>query len=441
MKKKKIFEALIFLSIAIIPVISYADYSDILTKFHPYLTFQQEYTDNLDLVPTNRQDDWITTAGIGLRFSTLPATSEVPGLITTPPPEPPSGIDLDYLLGLVFYANNSQDNYVSHAGKLHTWTTIERNLTLRLRDYFIRSEEPRERDYSALAPSGQFLPGTERQRAAYIRNVAEPSLEYRFGRDDLFAFNYRNNIYQTRATASEDSQENYFNPLLTYWFDIRNGVTFEYGYTMADFERSPDFDGHLGRGRYTHRFNPRTSIFAEHRYINRNFKSPGIDYDVHNPSVGIEHAFSSTLSGSLQAGYFWQNPKGFKSEDGFSGNANITKRSARTTYSLNLSAGYLEDYFSAENLGFAKSYRGIGSISHALMERVTVGVYGSVERFEFSTVDNRKDWAWRVGGNAAWRIFRWFDVSLEYYHQNLDSNININDYKENRVIFRANLTI
>jgi len=345
------------------------------------------------------------------------------------------------MLGLVFYAKNSEDNYISHNGRIHAWATLERTVTLRLRDSFIRSQEPRERDYSLNAPPGQLLPGTQRERAAYLRNVFEPSLEYRFGQEDVFAFNYRNNLYRTRGNASEDSQENFLNPVLTHWFDIRNGLTIQYGYTIADFERSPDFDGHLLGGRYTYRFDPRTSVFVEHVYIMRNFESPGTDYDIHNPSLGVAHAFTPTLSGSLQIGYFWHNPSAGDSEAGFTGNAGITKRMERTTYSLNLSAGYLEDFFSAENRGFTKAYRSIASVSHALMERLTVGAYGSLDRLVYTTADNRKDWAWRLGGNAGYRLFRWLDVSLEYYHQDLDSNIDGNDYMENRFILRLNATM
>ena len=435
----QILAILTFLAVA--HVTAFADMGDIMTKFHPYLTFQEEYTDNLDLTRFNRQDEWITTAGLGLRFSTLPATSNVPGQIREAAPTQPNGIDLDYMLGLVSYAKNSEDNYVSHNGRVHAWTTLERALTFRLRDLFIRSQEPREGDYLTGAPSGQLLPGTQRERASYLRNVLEPSIEYRFGPENLFAFNYRNNIYQTKGSSSEDSQENYFNPILTYWFNIRNGLTLEYGYTIADFERSSDFDGHLARARYTHRFDPKTLFFVEHFYIIRNFDFPGTDYDVQNPSVGIEHNFSPTLSGRLQAGYFWWNPKDGDSESGFSGSAAITKRTARTIYLLTLSAGYLEDFYSAENLGFTKAYRGIASISHALMERLTVGVSGSVDRLEYITQGDRKDWVWRIGGKAAYRIFRWLDVSMEYYHQDLDSNVDLNDYRENRFLLRINLTI
>ena len=205
-------------------------------------TSTQEYTDNLDLTANNRRQDWITTAGLGLRLSTLAGSSEVLGKRAAPVPTQPDGIDLDYMLGLVFYAKNAESNYVSHDGSVNAWTTFSgRTLTLRLHDYFTRSQEPRERDYSAEAAPGQLLPGTQRERASYSRNVLEPSMEFRFGPENLIRLEIPKQYLPAKGNSSEDSQENFFNPILNYWFNIRHGLTLEYGYTIADFERNPRF--------------------------------------------------------------------------------------------------------------------------------------------------------------------------------------------------------
>ena len=128
--------------------IASADVGDFFSKFHPSLTVQEEYNDNIYLTSTDRKSDFITTIYPGIRFSTLPARVTTPGQILQAP-EDPAGLDLDYRLGLVFYARENQNDYVSHAGTLNTWYTHGQRLTLRLRDYFIRSEEPREREYAA----------------------------------------------------------------------------------------------------------------------------------------------------------------------------------------------------------------------------------------------------------------------------------------------------
>ena len=418
--------------------IANADFWDVVSKFHPSLTLQEQYSDNLYLRSINRQEDWITTIYPGVRFSTLPAKVTSPGQILKAPAEP-LGIDLDYRLGLNFYAKVAERNYVSHQGTLNTWYTIDRKLDLRLRDYFLQSDEPIEQAYIVGALPGEYVVGIQRERSIYIRNIFEPSIGYRFGRENLLELNYRNNIYENESTSIEDSRGNYINPRVTYWFNIHHGMVLEYGLIMGDFERSPDLTGHMGRGRYTYRFNPRSSFFAEYIYLKRDFQSPGIDYDVHNPSVGVEYSFSRTLSGRVQIGYFRQAPEIGSSTDGPAFDANLVQRTEKTTYNLSFQGGYREDFFTAENIGFMRYYRGIGAITRRVIARLTLGLLGSVERIEYST--DQKDWRWQFGGNASYQIFRWLTVSLDIFHRENDSNIDTADYNENRGIFRLSATI
>ncbi|MBM4333689.1 MAG: hypothetical protein FJ117_21155 [Deltaproteobacteria bacterium] len=419
----------IALCIAVFSSLARADVGDFLSKFHPYISVQGEYTDNINLTPTNRKEDWITTISAGLKFSTLPK-----GITSAP-----SGIDLNYGLGLVFYATEKENDYVSHAGELNTWYTFGPRLTLRLRDVFIRSEELRERDYTTGALEEQFLLGRRRERSIYIRNVFEPSVEYRFGADDIFSINYRNNIYRNQIDRFQDSQENFINPRLTYWFNIRNGVTLDYGLTLGDFEGSPNFIAHMARGRYTYRFNPRTSTFVEYTFTRHDFDPPSTDYDVHNSGVGLEHTFSPTLTGRVQVGYFWQNPERGSSTGGFSYDVGLSQRAEMTTYTLSFQGGYIEDYFTAENLGFTKYHRAIATISHRPHQRVSLGISGTLERAEHAS--DRKDWIYGVRGTASYEIFRWLSLSLEASHRGNDSNVDTVEYIENRVILRLNATL
>jgi len=398
----------------------YADFRDFLSKFHPYIILQEDYTDNLFLTHTNTQDDWITTVSPGLTFSTTTENS---------------GIELGYLLGLVFYAKHSEDNYVSHAGTLNTWYNFTPRLTFRLRDTLVRSEEPREADYALGALANQQLLGTERARSVYTRNVLEPSVTYQFGREDRFELYYRNNIYRNDNALFENSEENFINPRLTYWFNIQNGVILEYALSLAHFERSPDFQGHMARSRYNYRFNPHTTIFGEFIFWRRDFDPPGIDYNVYNPSIGMEHAFSPTLSGRVQFGYFWLNPEQGPVGSGPTYDAALVKISDRTTYTIALQGGYAEDFFTAENLGATRYNRAIGTISHRLRERITLGMDGTVQRSEFLE-SNRDDWFWRVGGRVSYQLFQWLTLSVEAYHMEDNSNINDLSYTENRGMLR-----
>src|SRR4030043_990927 len=235
-----------------IPSIVNAELGDLFSYFQPYISVQEEYNSNIDLTPTNRRDDYITTVSPGLKFSTLPR-SEVTRAHQAPTAEQKFGMDLDFNAGFVFYAKEEDNNFTSLNGSLNAWYLFSPKLSVRVRDYLIRSDEIREADFSATAIEGQTLISITTRRVPYYRNVFEPSVEYRFGRENIFGINYRNNTYRIKSQLFEDSMENYINPRLTYWFNIRNGITLDYGLTLGEFERSPDFVGHTAHGGTTSR--------------------------------------------------------------------------------------------------------------------------------------------------------------------------------------------
>jgi len=414
---------------------------DLFSHVQPYITLEEEYNSNIDLTPNRlKRSDWITTISPGLRFSTArraPATGE---FRREPTAEEKYGVDLDVRAGFVFYGREEDYNYISLNGTLNAWYAFTRNLTVRVRESLIRSDEIRESDFSVTAPEGQTLFARTRLREPYYRNVFEPSLEYRFGRENVFALNYRNTLYEISSRTAEDSMENSINPRLTYWFDVRNGIFLEYVLTLADFQRSPDWVGHTALGRYTYRFNPRTSVFGEYTQSWRNFDSPSVDYVVYRPSLGVEHAFGPTMSGRVQVGYFWQNPKRGSTIGGPFYDLLFTERGQRTTYTLSFQGGYTEDYFTAENLGFIKTHRVTGRVSHQLMRRMTVGLFGSYEWAKYPEIvggERRpKDQIWSIGGTAAYQIMRWLSLSLDLSHRENRSNISDRSYSEYRGLLR-----
>jgi len=433
----------IILTTVALPSLAYPECDDLFSHVQPYITLQEEYTSNVDLTPTNERDDFITTISPGFRISTLKRSSTT-GDFRTPSisEEEKYGVDLDVQVPIVFYAKNTYDDYIGLLGNLDTWYTFDRRLTFRVRDYAIRSEEPREQDYAVGALPGEYILGSEQQeRAAYFRNVFQPSAEYRFGREgedqvSLISLNYINNIYRNESDLYQDSTENYISPRLDYWFDIRNGISLEYGYLLGDFETDPDLTGQMIMGRYTYRFNPRTSVFADFTYFIRDFDFPGDDYDIYQPTAGFEYEFSRTLNARVQVGYFLADPQRASKEDGLVYDILIRQLAERTTYTLAFQGGYTEDFFTAENLGFTLYHRGIGTVTHRPLERMTVGLSGSLEHADYvSDPGDQKDWIWRVWADASYELSRWLTASLVGSYSEDDSNIDANDYTEYRGMF------
>jgi len=167
---------LLFLFLLSIPAFAQAQMSDYLSKFRFDFGVQEDYTDNVDLRATNTREDWITKVFAGIGYSTLRPVDREPGQLELAPPErDPWGIDLNYVAGYNYYANKTYEEYWSHKGRLDTWYTFDRRLTLRLKDYLINSAEGREPQYAEGAPPGAYIPGTETgKRAEYLRNVLEP---------------------------------------------------------------------------------------------------------------------------------------------------------------------------------------------------------------------------------------------------------------------------
>jgi hypothetical protein len=270
----------------------------------------------------------------------------------------------------------------------------------------------------------------------YSRNVFAPTVEYQFGQESRIGVNYRNNIYQTEASVSENSIENYINPFITYWFDKRNGVHLDYAYTNGDFEASPDLNGQKVTARYMNRLNQKATAFVEGAYTNQSFSISSMDYNIYEPSVGLTYIFTSTLTASAQIGYYWmeylnQDPK----YNGLTFKVDLANTDVRTTYVLSVQGGYTEDYFTSQNLGFQKYYRATGSIKHNLEKRFSIGCLGSIERVEF-VGQERIDTIWGVGASASYQPLKWLTLSLEISHNANESNSSVNEYIDNKGILK-----
>ncbi|MDP1990647.1 MAG: outer membrane beta-barrel protein [Syntrophales bacterium] len=393
--------------------------------FHPYINLKEEYNDNLNLTSTNKADDYITTVQPGIRFSNM---------------DKQAGMDLDYSLGAVFYKEKTDLNYISHNASLNAKYLTSAHINFYLKESFIRSDNPQEREIFTTIEENKYMLATETQRAPYWRNVVAPTIEYQFGPESRLGVNYRNNLYRSDSVTSQDSREDYINPFFSYWFDRQNGIALQNGLTSGDFETYPELTGHMANGRYIYRFSPKTSAFVEYTYSKRTFDSSApsesrfkTDYDIHEPGIGMAFAIGPTLTTSVQVGYFRTEPKTGSKADGLSYKADLASSDPRTTYNLSLQGGYKEDYFTSENLGFTRYHRLTGSLNHKLDRGLSIGCMGSVERAEYDT-DDRKDTIWGIGGTASYMPLKWLTFALEVTHKERQSNIDLNDYKENRAM-------
>ena len=407
-----------FLLLLETPLIHAWELKDFLSPFHFSMTVEEEYNSNIYSTNKNTKDDFITNVSTGLTYSKA---------------EKNYGIDLNFQTGYIFYAKYHDLNFLSIGpSALNAWYALTPRLTFRITDYITRSDAAKENIYNASGPNQFYLSTVRGKPAIYIRNVFQPSIDYKFGQENLFSVLYRNNYYNINSNNPrfEDSMENTINPRLTYWFDIHNGISLDYYLTYYTYQRSPDQLTNAVTPRYTYRFDPRTSIFGEFRFEYQDLKSPGVDYNVYNPSFGIQYQFSPTLTGTAQVGWFWQVPVRGEQTDGPSFNLSLTKKTEKTTYTLAFNGGYTEDYGTAQNLGFTQTYAVYGTIKHQLTQKMSLGLTGSVAREEYSS--DRKEWVYGIWGDASYLILKWLTGSAQVSYTENHSNLKIESYRDIR---------
>ena len=392
------------------------------TRFQitPFVRVMEQYTSNVYLTQNNKKEDWITTVAPGITLSANEAAY---------------GVDLTATAGYNWYAKDTKNDYWSGDGTLNLRYSPTNRLNFRVREYVIRSEDTVSPSYQAGQP-GNLL-GTYRGNEPYVRNVVEPSIDWQFGRESTVGVLYRNNIlrYQSTTPDYEDSTENYVRPFITYWFDQRNGISLDYGFTSGDYERdgggqtTPDFTQQSPHARFMHRFGPQTSVFLDYVYLYQDNDAPGIDYEINNPSVGVTHKFSPTLSGQAQVGYYWINPSQLDGEGGVSSNLSLTQRDQRTTYVVGFNSGYQIDQFTFENLGLSRYYGGYLSITHMLTQRLSVGLAGSFRYVDYSFSD-REDWLYSADGIMTYQLLKWLSANVRAGYQKDDSSLAGASYDE-----------
>ncbi|HAR49394.1 MAG TPA: hypothetical protein DCR81_04700 [Smithella sp.] len=410
----------VFIIFSCILTATYVYAADILSQIHPYISVKGEYSDNLNLTHENQKKDFYTTISPGVKFSNMDAQS---------------GIDLDASAGAVFYNDYTDLNYISANANLNAKYLTSSHFNFYLKNSYIRSDNPMEREFFTTTQDNKFVLATETQRGIYWRNVVSPTVEYQFGPESRVGVNYRNNVYQTAAIGSENSMENYVSPFITYWLNRQNGISLSYAYANGHFETSTDFNSHKVNASYMLRFTPKATASLNGGYTKQEYSDNSMNYAIYESSLGISYLFSSTLSASAQAGYYWQNQEIGQNNNGVTFKADITQKDARTTYNLSVQGGYTQDLFTAQNLGFRKYYRATGSITHFLDRQLSIGCLGSVERSESESDTGQRDTRLGAGANISYLPFQWLKFSLEYaYNQN---NTNYfyeatNEYKENR---------
>jgi hypothetical protein len=415
--------ALIFVSLLILlsPQTVQAKWS-----FTPRIFAEQQYDDNLFLTETEKQDDFASVIGPGISFGYESPTALV---------------DLDYQYRRFFYYDFTDLDYDDHLSTLEASKDFTQRFSAGVRNRFTRSEDPIE------LPGGQEFERAsirEGERNTYTRNIVEPEVTFRFDKESSLVLGYRNRILRNNADDEADQDENAGSALLTYRLNIHNELQLYYEHLDLDYDQTDppqlprDFKAHVIRSRYTYYFSPRTSGFAEYRYVNKELdkESPVFfDYEVHNPRVGFSGDLYENLNLTLSGGYALRKADDTGDEEIFTSRLDLSGEYKSLNATVYGERGFYDDYTTAESDGFYKFYRIGLDARYQILERLWLEAFLFFAKDDFADRD-RTDKFYNARAILNYRILKWAYLSLNYQYNERDTNIPFEDYERNRVFLR-----
>jgi hypothetical protein len=387
--------------------------------FTPSISMSEIYDDNIYLSSTNEKSDYITAVTPGFSLNILSESNH---------------LDLSYAPSFVWYDKEDQNDTVRHSGTLTFGQNLTQYLSLDLTDTYIKSEDPLEET--------EDVEGVRNTRNTYERNTALISLRYLFGPENALTVGYGQSQLENEDETVDDGRTQDPFATVTYWFNVKNGIELNYGFTKADFWRDDnsiagdDYDGHSAGIRYMHRFTPHTRGSIGYDFENRNFDGLSEDYDVHTGSIGFDHEFSPDLSLSIGGGYFIQKNDWSDDEDGYTYNVALIKQFERGSLTIGGAGGWDENYLDAERTGFSRYWSVNTNADYQILEALN-GYVSGLYRTD-KEANSQKQETWRGNCGIRWTFLRWFSLSLDYSYADRNDDNNIDDYTDNRVMLILN---
>jgi uncharacterized protein (PEP-CTERM system associated) len=129
----------------------------------PSLTIGESYDDNIFQDPDNEVDDFITTISPAIQLRYIPRAE--------------TSLTFEYEPALQLFADNSDQNYVSHRLSFDYDSPLSRRFALKVSELLVITEEPsdRIRDVDDISDNPDARPESDENRERTIRNTAVAS--------------------------------------------------------------------------------------------------------------------------------------------------------------------------------------------------------------------------------------------------------------------------
>ena len=395
-----------------------------LWQWSPRVSASEQYDDNVFLTTDDKTHDWITFLTPGLTLSLM--TEETEDSLAT----------LSYDFSLVKYATNDELSEIRHYLTLSTFQGIPfaKRLTLALNGSLRISEDPFD-----IIDVAQDVTRTAGGR--YYSSDLGGRVDYFFGPENSVYAGFTHRMLLNEEPGVEDRREYLPTAGFNYWFNRRYGFAVDYSYSKADFDVSDNYEEHLAIPSALYRISPRTEANVTYTYDGLDYDGPRLGYTAHTFTLGLSHQFSGRTMGSISGGYLLIVPEQGDNSGNFSGSLLLTHSRQRLSCTLDAASGYRRQFFETENLGLSLFTRASLTFTYQLQERLSALLRGSYSRDEYQeTIADREDSTWRGGVGLDYVFLRWLNGGILYEYRQRVSDIDVDEYVDNRATVRFTAT-
>ncbi len=384
-------------------------------EFHPYLTVEEEYNDNIDLTSDNEEEDWITTVqpGISLIYDHRSVAATV-----------------DYSLRYRFYKNNDEDNLDEFKDVQRANASVllfdGRPFTLRVTETISRETLDERDDYVY----------SDADRSTLYHLTVLPEYDLRLTPTFSLVFGYGYERLDWVEPAGNDSEEHSGRVSMVKSLSAGSEIFARYAYIV---HQSDDDEEDFDRQDYvlglTRQLGARTTARVEGGYAEVEYDS-GYDADLTTWLATIDYRLSEATSIAL--GY--SQDFSVSATDGVTETREATLTGNYSRESLTASAGLFwnqSDYLREDREDEAVGMR--LDISKPLARYVTANFDAEYERAQFDDRFGDEDVDRVTLGTSLAYLYRRFAASLGYRYRVNESDIDTNDYTNNIVTLTASV--
>ncbi len=425
--------------------------SKMVTQFIPTLTISEEYSDNYLKTANNKQEEFITSYGLGFSIGFLDKLSEIyfaynptykdyknldsrDGLLHnvsldgkfTPTQFTGINAHLAYTSNTDNNAGETWQNIASISGN----TQISKNTAVNYSESYSRNFDQQER-------TGNFR--------EHDTNRTLAGITHQFGENDRIGTSFLYSFDKSPTSDADEHKKYKPSAFITYWVTPLNGLDSNLSYESTDFDTSSnDIKTYSGHIRYLRKFSKQFDGYLKYRH-SYSQRDTG-DHTIYHPSVGFDWDVTKDSGISLGIGalfHEWENTNKDSTDPFLDIDAyKIFNFSRRGSLSITGSSGYTEAADTAASLGYSTFYQAGAQLNYQIEKHISSNVFGSYRLTDYKeTAIDRKDNRLSLGCGLSWLALKWLQFKLSYTYTDFASSggtLQRGDYKENRAFLSVN---